>query len=168
MNFCPRRLTPQVLVSFSQIFIHHCTFPTDTWRNDNVFITSKQRRRRRLDVMKTLLLRRVPTGFRWPTESSHMFSPTFIWLRKLPYCGQDDVIQNGRRDRVTSRHKMAEEIPERLDTLPVKNTLHRDIAFKHQDLLLPKIVSLAFRPRHSHFKDSIWWKHLNHLKTKCH
>ena len=37
--------------------------PTDTWRNDNnVFITSKRRRRRRLDAMKTLLLRRLPAG----------------------------------------------------------------------------------------------------------
>ena len=36
--------------------------PTDTWCNDNVFIASKLRRRRRLDVMKTLLFRRVPAG----------------------------------------------------------------------------------------------------------
>ena len=41
---------------------HDSFIPTDTWRNDNVFITSKRRRRRRLDVMKTLLLRRVPAG----------------------------------------------------------------------------------------------------------
>ena len=36
--------------------------PPDTWRNDDVFSTSKRRRRRRLDVMKTLLLRCVPAG----------------------------------------------------------------------------------------------------------
>ena len=35
------------------------------WRNDNVFITSKRRRWRRLDVMKTLSLRRVPAGELW-------------------------------------------------------------------------------------------------------
>ena len=35
---------------------------TQQWRNDDVFITSKRRRRRRFDVMKTLLLRCVPAG----------------------------------------------------------------------------------------------------------
>ena len=35
-------------------------FPVGTQRNDNVIITSK---RRRFDVIMTLLLRRVPAGF---------------------------------------------------------------------------------------------------------
>ena len=34
--------------------------PPDTWRNDDVFITSKRCRRRRLDVMKMLLLQPTP------------------------------------------------------------------------------------------------------------
>ena len=41
---------------------HNSKILTYTWRNNNVFITSKRRRRRHLDVMKTLLLRRVPAG----------------------------------------------------------------------------------------------------------
>ena len=35
---------------------------TQWWRKDNVFTTSTRRRRRRVDVVKTLLLRRVPAG----------------------------------------------------------------------------------------------------------
>ena len=60
--------------------------PTDTWRNDNVFITSKRRQRRRLDVMKTLLLRSVPAG---PclalTESliHHQRPSQWIWRWRL-------------------------------------------------------------------------------------
>ena len=38
-------------------------YPEGTRRNYNVFITSKRRRRRRLDVMKTLLLRHVSVGY---------------------------------------------------------------------------------------------------------
>ena len=37
----------------------HWAIPTDTWRNNNVIITSK---RHRFDVIMTLLLRRVSTG----------------------------------------------------------------------------------------------------------
>ena len=37
--------------------------PTDTWRNNNVIITSK---RRRFDVIMTLLWRRVPAGVARP------------------------------------------------------------------------------------------------------
>ena len=41
----------------------HIDHPTDTWRNNYAMITSSlRRRRRRLDAMKTLLLRCVPTG----------------------------------------------------------------------------------------------------------
>ena len=42
--------------------VHPNGHMTQYWRNDNVFITSKRRHRRRLDVLQTLLLRRVPSG----------------------------------------------------------------------------------------------------------
>ena len=48
-------------------------FPAGTRRNDNVFITSKRRRRRRFDVMKTLSLRHYcvmcPVGWRQSVQA---------------------------------------------------------------------------------------------------
>ena len=38
---------------------------TQEWRKDNVFTTSTRRRRRRVDVVKTLLLRRMPARYRY-------------------------------------------------------------------------------------------------------
>ena len=49
--------------------VSHRDTPVGTRRNDNVFITSKRRRRRRFDVMKTFSLRHYcvmcPLGLRW-------------------------------------------------------------------------------------------------------
>ena len=61
-----------------------CTSPnrhmTQQWRNDNVFITSKRRQRRRLDVMKTLLLRCVPDGLVFITYAT---DPTTWWMQNV-------------------------------------------------------------------------------------
>ena len=45
---------------------------TQYWRKDNVFTSPTRRRRRRVDVVKTLLLRRVPAGLRLGIQVSNI------------------------------------------------------------------------------------------------
>ena len=67
---------------------------TQGWRNDNVFITSKRRRRRRFDVVKTLLLRRVPAGMKTTYVDGFEYRSCLNTLSSGECRGWFDVINN--------------------------------------------------------------------------